>query len=352
MRIIHFLLFYFLCVPAFSLENIFYVLHDKHEAAMQFVSNNHVFVNKIIAQAYQIDRNGKLIGSIDPLVIKTSIMYAIPLYAMVTNAGFNVPATHQFLSNETAQNNALNALIAECKKNNIYGVQFDFEMIPLKDKNAFTAFYLKAANMLHAAGLHVSFAVAPVISDKNFKTNYQKKLYEVWQGAYDLEKLGKVSDFLTIMSYDQHAEGTTPGAIASIPWDVEVIKYALQFVPPEKISLGIPTYSGLWYMAMNKSGRVTIHFDAVGYMTAQYILNKNKLFTHWDDVDQVSYSFYDANGVNKYLFIENQKSFEAKYALAEKFHLGSVSIFRLGIEDPGIWEVLKNSRYSIWEKVK
>lgn len=341
MRIIITLIFYFLCLPTFSLENIFYVLHDNHEAAMRDIANNHTVVNKIIAQSYQIDRNGKLTGSLDPLVLQTAKAYTIPVYAMVTNAGFDASIAHQFLLDPTAQKNALDQLILECKKNNIAGVQFDFEMIHLKDRDLLTAFYQKAADMLHTAGLQVSFAVAPVTADSNFKTNYQKKLYQVWQGAYDLEKLGKVADFITVMSYDQHAEGTTPGAIASIPWAIDVLQYALRFVPITKISFGIPTYSGLWYMAMNKAGRVTIHYDAVSYKTVQYILQKNNLFLHWDDVNQVNYSFFDANGVNKYLFIENQKSFQAKYELALKYHLTSVSIFRLGIEDPGIWEILK-----------
>ncbi|HEX2548567.1 MAG TPA: glycosyl hydrolase family 18 protein [Gammaproteobacteria bacterium] len=344
MRIFYCLLLGFIWLPAFSLENIFYVLHDDYKNAISAIEKNHSVVNKLIVQAYQIDQKGTLSGTIDPEVLLIAKTYSIPIYAMVTNAGFNVAATHQFLNDTTAQTKALDQLIIQCKKDGVYGVQFDFEMIRLKNRDNLTTFYTKAATQLHAAGYRVSFAVAPVIEDKNFKTYYQKKLYEVWQGAYDLAKLAPISDFITIMAYDQHALNTTPGAIASIPWDMDVITYALQFIPAEKISLGIPTYSGLWYMGMSGSGSVNIRYDSADYKTVQYILKKYHLFLHWDYVNQVNYSFYDANGVNKYLFIENAKSFQAKYDLAKKFKLGSVSIFRLGIEDPDIWNILQSQK--------
>ena len=38
--------------------------------------------------------------------------------------------------------------------------------------------------------------------------------------------------------------------------------------------------------------------------------------------------------------IEDAKSFAAKLALVKKFHLRGISVFRLGIEDAGIWPVL------------
>src|SRR5207247_896471 len=130
-----------------------------------------------------------------------------------------------------AQQKALDALLLECKKNNFAGVQFDLEMIPIKNKAALTQFYQNAADLLHKNGLIVSFALAPTLTDDHFPTLYQKKLYDVWQGVYDFKKLGEFSDFVTIMAYDQHASGTTPGPIASLPWDKQVIQHALQFIP-------------------------------------------------------------------------------------------------------------------------
>jgi spore germination protein YaaH len=50
------------------------------------------------------------------------------------------------------------------------------------------------------------------------------------------------------------------------------------------------------------------------------------------------------HGVNKYLFIENAKSFSAKYALAIQYQLYGISVFRIGIEDPGIWNVFLDSK--------
>ena len=42
------------------------------------------------------------------------------------------------------------------------------------------------------------------------------------------------------MTYDQNTRWTMPGPVAGWQWTVENLDYALQFVPKEKLSLGIP----------------------------------------------------------------------------------------------------------------
>ncbi len=42
----------------------------------------------------------------------------------------------------------------------------------------------------------------------------------------------------------------------------------------------------------------------------------------------------------RFLFLEDQRSFSAKLKLAKFFHLRGISVFRLGTEDPRIWQKL------------
>ena len=76
-------------------------------------------------------------------------------------------------------------------------------------------------------------------------TGYHRFLADSWR-TFDLAALGKVADFLSVMSYDQHTRRTPPGPVAGIPWVRSVTEYFLRFMPPEKLSLGIPLYGDYW----------------------------------------------------------------------------------------------------------
>jgi len=325
----------------YSQENIFYILHNKKIQALEKLSQHKDLISIIVAQAYRINQKGLISGELDPEVIDFCKKNSIHLMAMVTNSNFDDKEAHLFLSNPEAQNSALVKLIELVKKNNLYGIQFDFEMIALKDKNLLSEFYKKAAKLFHDKGYIVSFAVAPVVRDHDFPHFYQKKLYQIWQGAYDLKILNSIADFITVMAYDQHADGTIPGAVASLSWDEEVLQYILKYLPASKISLGIPTYSGLWYMGTSSATKkIYTKYSTLDFETLGYIINKFKPSISWSTNDNVHYTFFDYYGLNKFIFIEDASSFEAKLRLANKYKLRGISVFRIGIEDPKIWNVL------------
>ena len=343
------LTFFLFCfsLSTFALENLVYVLRSNSpdmitntKNMLADLENYHKKINIIVSQAYQVDERGIVWGFIDPKVLADVKKYSMKLMPMITNAGFDKHKTHQFLSSPAAQKRAINYILKACKQNNYYGVQFDFEMISLDDKDVLTEFYQTAAKALHQAGLVVSFAVAPLLTDDvPAKSDFLKKRYVTWEGAYDLKLLGESADFLTIMAYNQHEQGTAPGPTASAQWVDAVIQFALQYVPANKISLGIATYSGYWYTGAS-SGRIYLHMADMSYDKVNYLLERYHATLQWDDKDKVNYAMYEHNWLNEYIFVEDAKSFAAKLALAKKYHLRGISIFYIGIEDPNLWREL------------
>lgn len=335
----------------YAIENLFYILRSNSPARITSIQNataslkQHTNdVNILVSQAYQIDEHGMVWGFIDPDVMAISKKHSIKLMALITNVDFDQKRAHQFFESAEAQTRAIQSILEACRKNHFYGVQFDFEMIPIKDKEALTHFYQQATEALHKHGFIVSYAVAPVVADSLQSSFFLKKLYERWEGAYDLSVLGKIGDFVTVMTYNQHGEGTTPGPTATVPWVEAVIQYTLQYVPAEKISLGIPAYSTYWYTGPgsgSSSNKVSSHMTDIDYQKVLFLLQKYKAHTQWNDKDKVNYAIYDHDWLNEYLFIEDVKSFAAKLALVKKYHLRGISVFDIGTEDPKIWEVLK-----------
>lgn len=67
-----------------------------------------------------------------------------------------------------------------------------------------------------------------------------------WHGSYDYSALSKYADYLMIMAYDEHYQGSPAGPVAGMEFVEESIKYALKHVPKEKIVLGVPFFGRVW----------------------------------------------------------------------------------------------------------
>jgi len=343
-----------ICYPSFclSFENAFYVLRGDtlgQSKATQKVlitlDKNAKAIDLLITQAYRINKDGNVTGQINPFILKFAHAHAIKLLAMVTNSGFDKKSAHQFLTDPKAQDKALKFIIDIALKNHLQGIQFDFEMIPFTDKAVLTHFYILATNTLHQKGLIISFALAPTITDGPFPSEFQRRLYANWEGAYDFKVLGASADFITLMTYDQHIDRVTPGPNASIRWVEAALKHALKYIPAQKISLGIPDYSGFWYTGTRSNkpnAKINLQYDPLSYEVAMRLMKKNDAPLLWDNIDKVNYTFYERNWLNEYIFLENAKSFQAKLALAKKYHLRGISVFSIGNEDPEIWNVLES----------
>ena len=325
-------------------ENAFYILHTTNmnelNSYLATIEKHHHSIHLLIAQAYQIDHEGKVTGYLNQELIDLSKKYSVNIMAMVTNKDYDSNKAHQFLSSNIAQENALNNLLTECKKYNLYGLQFDFEKISIGDKNSLTAFYKKSADLMHQNGFHISYAVIPAFPNDLTQSSFLKKFYKNWAGAYDLKKLGQYGDFVTIMAYNQHPDGTIPGPNASITYVEAAIQNALKSIPAEKISLGIPAYSLHWY-----SGHQTIPTRQleISYKDAMKLIKQHNASITWSHAEQVNYSRYEHHWLNEYVYLEDADSFSAKQALSKKFKLRGISVFRIGTEDQDIWKAINKS---------
>lgn len=351
---LNFYLFFLLLLTSysslcFSAENVFYILRyntpDRMTTTLDTrasLKKNYKKIDILIPQAYNINEFGKVNKEIEPAILNFATKHSMKIMPLVTNTQFSREIAHQFLSDTAAQTKALETLVNICKKNNFYGLQLDFEMISLNDRDALTRFYTLAANELHKNGLVISFAIAPVVTDKS-SSLFLKKIYENWEGAYDLNALGKIADFISIMAYNQHGGSTTPGPTASLPWVRETLTYALKYIPSNKISIGIADFSTHWYTGSTKINdveKITVKMRAISYESAMALVHHHNEKLIWDDQSAVFYMIFLNHWLNEYLFLEDAQSFSAKYNLVQQYKLRGVSVFDLGTEDPGIWKII------------
>ena len=303
------------------------------------IKNNIRNINIIAPQAYQINERGTLWGTVDPSILALSKNHPVKIMPLVTNVDFNKKILTAFLNNPQAQKKAINEMVQVCKKNHFAGLQIDFEHIPLLDKKMFTLFFQNAATALHSNKFLISVTIFPSITNKIPASDRTRSELEFWSGAYDYAALGKVSDFVTLMAYDQHSGGTTPGSACEPAWLKRIIIYALRSIPASKISIGVPVHSSYWYTALGNHDLYVAESDLT-YAQADYLLKQNHAKLLWDKESNVPYAIFSENNLNRYLFLQNIATFKVQLALAEKYQLRGLSLWCLGYEDPTIWKAI------------
>ncbi len=339
-----------------AMEKIFYLTQDAFNNTLfsQTVLNTiqaHASAMDILApQIYSFSANGLMRGKLDPELLSLAKKYHLKILPLVTNENFKQDLLHEFLNNPSAEKRLIDSLLNLCKLYNFYGIQLDIEHVNFLDKDALTQFVQLAADAFHKQGYNLSIAVVPPLESQASLSNaHQQWVFENWSGGYDFYALSKSVDFFSLMAYDYHNSITPPGPIAPFQSVEKSLKAVLaDNVPADKISLGIPLYSGYWASVPNidSDGNFLepsfyLKREIIDYPTLQRVLASVNKPLLWDEDAQVPYVIFDQQGIYGFLFVENAKAFQAKLALVNQYHLRGFSAWKLSFEDPGIWDVLK-----------
>jgi spore germination protein YaaH len=263
---------------------------------------------------------------------------------LLVNQGFDQVALHELLTDPAARARAIASMVDVARRNNYWGFQIDFENVSVEDRDGLTRFYQEAATALRSAGKKISIAVVHRPDEQPGPSRYHKWLFANWRAGYDLKALADAGDFISVMTYSQHTRRTPPGPNAALPWAEEVVKYFLQFVPPNKLSLGIPTGAMHWYTS--QEDRITpemarSYSQVLSYTWGIGMIERNKAKLIWDDEQKTSFAYFPNGGTWEWIFLEDARSFRAKLALLERYRLRGFSAWVLGPEDPAIWDALE-----------
>jgi len=322
-------------------ERIFYYVNN--QSSYESLKAHIQQISILAPQAFKMDAEGSVTGEVDPRALKLAKQHSVPVMPLVVNPGFDEEIIHSVLQDSTARQLAIKSLLVLCKENQFLGIQFDFEHIHVDYRDVYSQFVRETAAALHQNGFILSAAIFPRTGDAPGETPFQKWYFEFRAGAFDYKALAEAADFLSIMTYDQHSSNTPPGPVAGLPWMERVIEYVLTKIPAEKFSLGIPLYSYHWFPSASETA-VKSTGRGMGFAQAMEVLNKSNAEIKWDEKQQVALSYFENNDVFEFIFLEDARSFQAKYLLVEKYGLRGFSSWRLGLEDPAIWEMLVDLR--------
>jgi cellulose synthase/poly-beta-1,6-N-acetylglucosamine synthase-like glycosyltransferase/peptidoglycan/xylan/chitin deacetylase (PgdA/CDA1 family) len=144
--------------------------------------------------------------------------------------------------------------------------------------------------------------------------------------------MGKAADKVFLMDYDEHDPSSGPGPIASQQWFVDHMKAALTKIPAQKAILAIGSYGYDWHD--NKPENMTIE-------ECWLAASDSDTKPVFDKVSGNSTFSYEENGSVHNIWMLDAAAAWNQLRAVDSQGVSGVALWRLGSEDPGVWEALK-----------
>ena len=221
------------------------------------------------------------------------------------------------LLHDPAQRAALIArLTPALAKSGAGGAVFDFEEVPASAHTDYRAFLAEAEAAWHPRGWLVTLAV-PVADE-----------------AWDLGSFARVSDNVLLMNYDQHWESGTPGPIAAQPWFVEKLKSGVAAVGADRAIVCIGNYAYDWTTGKKEANELTVE-------EAWLLAHDNDSAIRFDAASgNATFDYRVEDGAQHHVWMLDAASAYNQARAVKVEGAAGIAIWRLGAEDPGMWNAL------------
>lgn len=266
------------------------------------------------------DNRGNLTNYATESYVTKAHSMGLEVWGLVDNFSENVN-TYEVLSHTQTRTRMEENIVNQAVRFSLDGVNIDFESLAEETGPHFVQFLREMSILCRANNL--------VLSVDN-------PVPEGFTSHYDRAAQGEVVDYVIIMGYDEHYQGSEEaGSVASLAWVEEGIKNTLSEVSADKVINGIPFYTRIW-----KTSAGIVTSEAVGMDTADEFVKKNKVETYWNEDYQQNYGEYQDGNDLYQIWLEDEDSIAAKMKLIKKYELAGVAEWKLGFERSGIWDVI------------
>lgn len=290
--------------------------------------------------SYRVQRDGSLVPppAITDVQQQTNTAGA-HLSLVVSNlemGAFSAELGQAILQSRAVQQLIIENIIEEAERlGNVTNVMFDFEHLRSVDRQAYVSFLQSATEQMNEVGLTVSVALAPKAS---------AEASSEWNIAHDYEAIGRVVDWVLLMTYEWGYSGGPPMAVSPLPEVRQVAEYALSVMPSEKIMLGQNLYGYDWTLPYVAGGP---YAEALSPQRAIQTALLNNAAIEYDERAQAPYFRYRAaSGAMHEVWFEDARSIQQKFNLIKELNLRGIGYWKLGLPFPQNW-LLINENFTV-----
>jgi spore germination protein YaaH len=283
----------------------------------------------VAPQVFLVDETGIVHGAVEERVQELARQHHIAIMPLLANE--KPEAAHAVLKDQPSRDRVVTDLLDRCQAVNCVGLQIDLEGVTQADSKAYTEFVRQASRVFHKRHLQLSVAVPSALLQPAAGETYAEMFggFAVMTEPYDLKAIARSVDFISLMTYGQYGAGMPPGPVAGYYWVEQSIRYALQFVPARKLSMGL----GFWaYRWCNQQITYSGFTDVAGLAAATGAIPQ------WHAWNRSPWFEYDRDGCRNVVWYENERSLREKLKLVGQYRLHGYSAWRLGQEDPAFWQ--------------
>lgn len=246
----------------------------------------------------------------------------LEVWALVGNVESVDVDMYELLSRTSSRWNLIRNLVAVAQEYNLDGINIDFENISLDAGEPFIQFIRELSIPCRRYGI--------VLSVDNYVPMDHTD-------HYDRAEQGVVADYVIIMGYDEHYNGSDEaGSVASIDFVEKGIANTVAEVPAEKVINGIPFYTRIW-----KSGPEGLSSEAVTMDMAQDFVENHGIAVRWDETTCQNYGESQEGDTLYQVWLEDADSIRVKLNIMENYGVAGVAAWRLGHETANVWDVIE-----------
>jgi cellulose synthase/poly-beta-1,6-N-acetylglucosamine synthase-like glycosyltransferase/peptidoglycan/xylan/chitin deacetylase (PgdA/CDA1 family)/spore germination protein YaaH len=244
----------------------------------------------------------------------------LPLVHNSADSVFNGPRADALLASPAARRALIASLVETAQKKGWGGYVFDFENMSDAAVRDYPSFIAEARTAFKPSGREV-WVTAPFDGQ-----------------GWPLPALGKASDTLVLMAYDEHYGGGDPGPAAGQDWFGKTMPEAFKGLDPARTVLALAAYGYDW--AAPRKG-VKGSANVVTFQEAMVLARDAGVDVAADrDSLNPNFAYKDNDGVDHTVwFLDAVTMFNQVHA-ADAWRPRGYALWRMGSEDPGVWQVL------------
>jgi cellulose synthase/poly-beta-1,6-N-acetylglucosamine synthase-like glycosyltransferase/spore germination protein YaaH/peptidoglycan/xylan/chitin deacetylase (PgdA/CDA1 family) len=248
----------------------------------------------------------------------------LPVVHNAKDAVWNGPEADAVILDPVARKNLITQLITLANTRGYAGYIFDLENLSPKGAAAYPAFLAQAKAAFAPSGRDI-WLTAPIDDE-----------------AWPLKKLQASADVIVLMAYDEHYGTGDPGPPASQDWFQSHVAKAMADLDPAKTVLALGSYGYDWALESKfhpKAAAGVVTFNEA----TQNAHDSEASITMDETALNPNYAYQDETGRQHSVWFLDAPTMYNQIKVADGFRPLGYGVWRLGSEDPGIWQVLPHA---------
>ena len=273
---------------------------------------------------YVTDNNGNIINNATADYVSLAHEKGLKVWGLVDDFKKGIKLS-QVLGSTTSRTKLINGLVGKAIQYDLDGINIDFEHVTKDNAAAYLEFLRELTIKAHINELVISV------------DNYTPAAHNAF---YNIKEQGKVVDYVILMAYDEHYQGSEEsGSVSSLEFVKNGVASMVASVPKERVVAALPFYTRLWKESKSKGGKPTS--QAYGMSAAETILKSHDTTAKWDDTTGQYFAQYKDGGYTYKIWLEEETSLGKKMDEVAKQKVAGFAFWKLGCERPATWSTIQ-----------